>query len=110
MKALEALDELYGQALEFHGLGTTDNYNIISEALQSMQWRPIDDKAKDGNWYTFALQVRHFGSSDLRWERYVLQMDEDGQLRDGNDDYFGDWSFEDFTHYIQLPAPPQEEV
>lgn len=108
MKALEALDFVYGEL----PLGkitdkTAGAYDLIRESLQFMQWRKIDDKAKDGNWYTFALQVHRNTIGNCHWEYYTLSMDEDGYLRDMSDDYFDAWRYEDFTHYKPASAPPQ---
>lgn len=42
-EALEELEVLYGQALEFHSIGTTNSYNIIKAALkQPAQAQGVD--------------------------------------------------------------------
>jgi hypothetical protein len=68
-------------------------------------WQPIETAPNDGNFRLYGLWVR--GRAGTWFEAYYLARDEDdGRMLETSTDIFSAWSFEDFTHWADAPAPP----
>ncbi|MBP6986253.1 MAG: hypothetical protein KBB83_06690 [Alphaproteobacteria bacterium] len=108
MNAIEKLIELR-KRMDKRGFPSHYFVNDIQKIIQELEnpWRPITDhKAKykelcDSGAMMWGLMTNR------GWEQYHLSVDDEGSMRTADDyaDFFSDWEYEDFTHYMPLPAP-----
>jgi hypothetical protein len=106
MNAIEKLRKLHRHLV----FDLYEHADVILDIIQELEnpWRPITDhKAKykelcDSGAMMWGLMTNR------GWEQYHLSVDDEGSMRTADDyaDFFSDWEYEDFTHYMPLPAPP----
>jgi hypothetical protein len=79
-------------------------YDIL--ALVQPQWRPIESAPRDGTPVMAAVEV--FDSTtrqSLGWDMHIIFADDEtGQI---HNDCEAGWRFDDYTHWLPLPATPE---
>lgn len=68
------------------------------------EWRSMETAPKDGTQILGALIVRGYG--EQWWERHVIAYNDDKGGIDENSDYYHGWSWDDYTHWHELPPSP----
>lgn len=70
-------------------------------------WRPIASAPKDGTDFIAAIKVRYRRGGAFTWRLDILAMDP--ETGDIEDDRYSGWRFEDYTHWMPLPDPPETD-
>ena len=77
------------------------------EALPVEGWRDIATAPRDGTPILATVFV-HLNGVPSHWDRHVIYADaETGQIHSYADQ---GWDFDDYTHWMPLPSPPEPGV
>ena len=69
-------------------------------------WQPIETAPKDGTRIVAGTRVNHTSGYSF-WDAHVVWFDdEEGEI--ASDAYQG-WAWDDYTHWLPLPTPPEGE-
>jgi hypothetical protein len=72
---------------------------------KKMSWQPIETAPKDGTAILAAIQVTNNRTGSQFWERHVIAADD--ETGDVDVDFDHGWHWDDYSHWMPLPEPPQ---
>lgn len=70
-----------------------------------MEWISTKEKSIPVLCFVIAGLFLHSGIFDYK----LICIDDCGDIRDMNWEYDGAWEVDDYTHWMPLPAPPEEK-
>ena len=75
----------------------------------TVEWKPIETWVDDGGQHVRGLWVTSNVTNETYFQQFLGQIHEDsGDFVDHNGDDFG-WAVGDYTHWMQLPDPPENK-